>query len=451
MGDPCGAARQGRLGGRTSRGHRGLERSPPSRRTGAGRGWSRAAAAPDGRGRLRPRRCRRRRGSRCTAPSPRCREWCTRGRVRGSRGEALDLALDGRAHIDGRAVRNVAVPPRRVLAGRSTCVVEQALLREQHEGPLRLPSFPGGALRLGDLRRRAAEVDGAGAGDLGRTPRDRAVECVVDLEDARAVAPALETAAVARRQQISGEREQLSRRDVADDEVGARQVPERRDAVTRLDLAAELAQLGGEGVGDRLRPAARERPPVRVCEPEQSEPETGSAFAVERQDRMCGGPEEQRPRVLRRQPPRDRRRPAQRRRGETPCTSRLSCQARDVFQKEGGDLDRRRDELLVLAPERPGGALHDEGGAVVERMRERGGRVDPFDVEPEGVEERRRRAERVDRGADVVSEARERQLQRPCAAADRLLRLEDEDGASGLREGDGGGEPVRPRADDDRV
>jgi hypothetical protein len=48
-----------------------------------------------------------------------------------------------------------------------------------------------------------------------------------------------------------------------------------------------------------------------------------------------------------------------------------------------------------------------------------------------------------------VAEARERQLERPCAAADRVLRLEDEDGAFGLREGDGGGEPVRTRADDD--
>ena len=166
---------------------------------------------------------------------------------------------------------------------------------------------------------------------------------------------------------------------------------------------------------------------------------------------MCRGPEEQCLRMLRRQAPRDRRRPAQRGAGETPCTCRLSCQARNVFQEEGGDLDRRRDELRVLAPEGRGGTLDDEGGAVVERVRERGGRVDPFDVEPEGVEERRRRAERVNRGADVVSEARERQLQGPCAAADRVLRLEDEDGASGLRQGDGGGEPVRARADDDGV
>jgi hypothetical protein len=122
-----------------------------------------------------------------------------------------------------------------------------------------------------------------------------------------------------------------------------------------------------------------------------------------------------------------------------------------VFQKEGGDLDRRGDELLVLATERRRRALDDQSRAVVERVRERGGRRDPVDVEAEGAEERRCRGERVNRGADVVSETRERQLRRPCAAADRVLRLEDEDGASGLREGDRGGEPVRPRPDDDGV
>ena len=122
-----------------------------------------------------------------------------------------------------------------------------------------------------------------------------------------------------------------------------------------------------------------------------------------------------------------------------------------MFQKEGSDLDRRGDELRVFATEGCGGTLDDERRPVVERVRERGGRLDPFDVEPEGVEERRRRAERVNRGADVVSEAGERQLRGPGAAADRVLRLEDEDGASGLREGDGGGKPVRPCADDDGV
>jgi hypothetical protein len=50
-----------------------------------------------------------------------------------------------------------------------------------------------------------------------------------------------------------------------------------------------------------------------------------------------------------------------------------------------------------------------------------------------------------------VAEARKRQLERARSAADRVLRLEDEDEPSGLRESDGGGEAVRARADDDGV
>src|SRR5947207_725992 len=61
--------------------------------------------------------------------------------------EALDLLLDCRTHVDGRAVRDVAVRPGRVLAGRGTGVVEETLLREQDEGPLRVASFPRCAFR----------------------------------------------------------------------------------------------------------------------------------------------------------------------------------------------------------------------------------------------------------------------------------------------------------------
>ena len=57
----------------------------------------------------------------------------------------------------------------------------------------------------------------------------------------------------------------------------------------------------------------------------------------------------------------------------------------------------------------------------------------------------------MNRRADVVPVTGQRQLERPRAAADRVLRLQDEDGASGLGESDGGGKPVRARTDDDGV
>ena len=84
-------------------------------------------------------------------------------------------------------------------------------------------------------------------------------------------------------------------------------------------------------------------------------------------------------------------------------------------------------------------------------MRERRRRLDQVELEPERGEEGRRCGERMDRGADVVAEAGERELRGPRPAADRVARLEDADGASRLRKGDRGGEPVRACADDDGV
>jgi hypothetical protein len=57
----------------------------------------------------------------------------------------------------------------------------------------------------------------------------------------------------------------------------------------------------------------------------------------------------------------------------------------------------------------------------------------------------------MNRGADVVPEPRKRQLSGARPAADRLLRLDDADGPSGLSERDRGGKAVRARPDYDRV
>src|SRR5215213_11207394 len=48
----------------------------------------------------------------------------------------LDLRLHSLAHVDGRAVRHVAVRPQRVLSVRSTRRIESARLHYEHVGPL---------------------------------------------------------------------------------------------------------------------------------------------------------------------------------------------------------------------------------------------------------------------------------------------------------------------------
>ena len=89
--------------------------------------------------------------------------------------------------------------------------------------------------------------------------------------------------------------------------------------------------------------------------------------------------------------------------------------------------------------------------AVVERMSNGSGRLDQIELELQRAEERRGNKQRMDRGADVVAKTGKRQLRRARSAADRLLRLDDTDGAPGLCKRDRSGEAVRPGADYDRV
>jgi len=84
-------------------------------------------------------------------------------------------------------------------------------------------------------------------------------------------------------------------------------------------------------------------------------------------------------------------------------------------------------------------------------MSDRDRRLDQIDFELERAEERGGEENRMDRGADVVPKAGKRQLSGARPAADRLLRLDDADGAPGLSEGDRSSKAVRPCPDDDGV
>ena len=147
-----------------------------------------------------------------------------------------------------------------------------------------MPALPAGALGLRDLRRPAAEMDGSGLQDVRRTPRNRAVEGVVELEHPRPVSPCLQPSSIPGRQHVTGERDELARREVAQDDIARRQFAQRFDLAPGLDLAAQCAQSRRERIRNRLRAAARERPARHVCEQEQHESERCAAAALERQD-----------------------------------------------------------------------------------------------------------------------------------------------------------------------
>src|SRR6185503_9205012 len=131
-----------------------------------------------------------------------------------TRGEALDLRLDAPGHVDGRRVRNVAVRVARVPAHGRAQRVEQALLRDEHEGSLGDLAAPGRALRRGDLLQLPPDVHRGDTLATARAPGDGTGEGPVELVDRRTVAVPLEPAAVPRRQAITREFEQLSGREV---------------------------------------------------------------------------------------------------------------------------------------------------------------------------------------------------------------------------------------------
>ena len=201
-----------------------------------------------------------------------------------------------------------------------------------------------------------------------------------------------------------------------------------------LDLAAERAQVRGHRVGDRLGAAASDRPPDRVAEREQDEREPGRRRALERPHRVRAHPGQERPARVRpergrgqagRAPhPRSREpggeqgvagRPgrAEHDRGEVVPALRERTHEVGVGRAVATAEARRR---LLERPVQHGGA------AAVERVGGLHVRLDQLEavlVQRQRAQERRADRERVDRRADVVPVARERQLGGRRAAADR--------------------------------
>ncbi len=197
----------------------------------------------------------------------------------------------------------------------------------------------------------------------------------------------------------------------------------------------------------------------------QRETEGRARRAIEPEHRVRGQPREDaaRPLAAKREPGEHRRR----RRGPRTETGQRDQvrgevqRAEQVLEQRLRVGDERREQPpppgVVVAETGRGSfrrALEQDRGPVVERVRERRGRLDPLDAvlrERQRAKERRRDPERVDRRADVVDEARQRQLGRPRASANRVGGLEDAYSDTGPRQHDRRGEPVRPGTDHDRV
>ena len=362
--------------------------------------------------------------------------------------------------------------PQRSQAGLDAGGVADGRVADQRHRMLGDPASRDLGLGGRHLRTGPAQVLRAGAAHLRIAPRHRAGQHEVDLRGGVAVPEApqrvLEGPGQSVREDVrrgAGGRVQQHRSRRRDIAPGAH-------VVTGDDLAAMGAQVGDEGVDDRLRAADGDRP----------------AGAVRQGAQQCGrwrrgrGTEDPRSRGRR---PRSGGRARSVRKGRfqaaVPCRpSRApnigaAARVRGLSSADGTDRLSPRDssttrsqwaarvprvarQAAASAP-RPAAVRSTSRQAIAAGFvqglgvgRLGGAQLHPSGPHVEGTEERARQGERLHGRADVMGDAGgEAEIQGAGAAADRVLRLQHLHPQPGAGEGDGGGEAVGPRADDDGI
>jgi hypothetical protein len=190
---------------------------------------------------------------------------------------------------------------------------------------------------------------------------------------------------------MAGDREQRTRRQIADHRTRRRQIVDRRDARAGDDLAAERREVRRERVGDPLRPAPRDDPARDVRHRTEHERERRRRTPIERQHAVGGDAGEQRACFrLREGSPGERLGGLQRVQPEPRERERMPRQPR---RAEHGTFDERprvddRSEQPSIrgavgaesrgrAVDRP---VDRRGRPVVERMGEHDLRLDPLEA-----------------------------------------------------------------------
>src|SRR5438105_2434108 len=164
-----------------------------------------------------------------------CRHHVTREHPFAESGrKALELGLDARQHVDGRAMRHVTVAPERVRAGRRAAGVEYTWLRNENRRTLGMLTATDGCCTRQHLVERSAEVERTRVATLVGTPGHGCRQRPIYLEDARSIAEPLECAAISTGQSIAHEMQDLSRRDVEQDGTRRGQIGEAANWCSRV-------------------------------------------------------------------------------------------------------------------------------------------------------------------------------------------------------------------------
>jgi hypothetical protein len=262
---------------------------------------------------------------------------------------------------------------------------------------------PGRGLGHRDLVERATEVYCRRGGAGGGPPRDRPGQRPVELERGGSVTECGEAAAIGGGEPVTDDRQELPGRHVEEHRPRGRQVGGGAHRAGRLDRPAEVAQARGERVGDGAGPAPGDRPPSGVPGDLQGEPDGRRRRGVEREDRVGGvaGEERARPFTAERRV-REPAGRAERAKAEAREEDRVPRQPRrmehvveDVWEASQETAGERSVRGPVERVEVRGSGRHvvveHDGGAVVERVRERRLRVEPLEAvaaEVERAEER---------------------------------------------------------------
>src|SRR5579875_2896558 len=139
-----------------------------------------------------------------------------RARMRSRKpGAKRSICASMRSVISQVAIGDVTVGPHRLLARRRSRRVEEALLRDQHEGLFRYFPLPDLPLGAGNFRKCTAQVHRCGAQAFFSLPGNGAIEREIEFEDAAAIAKAPQVALIALRQLAASDPQQLTRRNIA--------------------------------------------------------------------------------------------------------------------------------------------------------------------------------------------------------------------------------------------
>jgi hypothetical protein len=122
-------------------------------------------------------------------------------------------------------------------------------LTKKNEGPVRGES----SLRLGNLFKRASEVNGRGSRAFTSGPGNRSTQCIVDLVGAGAITKTLQPPAIARGQLRACDAKELSGSDVSENEVSFWELC---NFLIDFNVAAKTFQIASESVRESLSAAA---------------------------------------------------------------------------------------------------------------------------------------------------------------------------------------------------